>query len=219
MEPTERDTEIFERIPWESLERPSGARWWVYLAAGAAVLVALGFTAGERLGTAAPAPEAAPVTAPPPSVVVPTVPVVTTVTAPSTTFGLTEADLLAGSDEAAVVAAAGTAEWYVAGYFSLDDETGRSFVEDARAVRFEWTDADTARVTVAIRRLAATEDEGYRRVPAEMWEVAVRLGDDGWVVESIPAPSSSTPPAEPDVSGGEEWTDEAGLVWEVAAAP
>lgn len=232
MEPEDRDTEIFERIPWEALERPSSSRWWVYATVAAAVLAAVGFSAGGRMwaspetpvlspvqGTVPTAADAvtAPAMAAPASVPVPAPasPVPST-----TTVLLSEADLMAGPIDLGAVEAAGVAEWYVAGFFTRDgtEEAGRSFVDFARTVRVEWSATDAARVTVAVRRLAAPDDEPYQRLPPEVWEVEMRRGVAGWAVIDGPASSDLALPDESVVAPdtGSEWSDGAGLTWVVA---
>ena len=56
MDPDERDVEIFERIPWESLEKPQDRRWVVYLLAAGLVMGAVGVTVGRGM-TPSSAPE------------------------------------------------------------------------------------------------------------------------------------------------------------------
>lgn len=202
------DVEIFERIPWESLEKNPDRRWIAYLLAGALVLGAVGVSLGRQLtaGSALP-PDPAPITttvAAPPS----TNPAIRPTTVPETTAAdqgppgaWTEADLMALSDVPLELAAATTAEWFVVDYFTRDDPgEGRSFVDWAGSLETVWIDPTTIEVTVAVRRLAAVPGAEYRRMAAEAWTVTVELGEEGWSVvggpvEAGPVELSVTIPA------------------------
>lgn len=189
------DVEVFERIPWESLERNPDRRWIAYLLAGALVLGAVGVSLGRQLsaGSALPSEPASSVTttlAALPS----TVPAVGPSTVPETTAAdrdapgaWTEADLMALSDVPLEMAAATTAEWFVVDYFTRDDPgEGRSFVDWAGALETVWIDPTTIEVTVAVRRLAAAPGAEYRRMGPEAWRVTVELGEEGWSVVEGP---------------------------------
>ncbi|MFP3913302.1 MAG: hypothetical protein ACLFWM_00375 [Actinomycetota bacterium] len=224
----EHDVEVFERIPWESLEGKPDRRWVMYVAAGAVVLGAVGVSFGRQM--AAPPPTAptsptastSPTLASPPSSTVPaTIPPRAEQTHPT----WTEADLMALPVESVERSAVAVAEWFVVDFFTRDDPGGdRSFVEWARAWELEWLASDRMHVTVVVRRLAASGEEPYQRLEAEAWEVEVELGEDGgWAVAQ--GPSRADPPElvalQPDhendqeASAGEEWVDPAGLTWSV----
>lgn len=212
-ESTERDTdgdtdvEIFERIPWESLEKNPDRRWIAYLVAGALVLGAVGVSLGRQLTAGGtlddPAPTTTTVAAPPstnPAVRPTTVPD-TIVANPGAPGAWTEADLMALSDVPLELAAATTAEWFVVDYFTRDDPgEGRSFVDWAGALETAWVDPTTVDVTVAMRRLAAAPGAEYRRMAPEAWTVTVELGEEVWSVvegpvEAGPVELSVTIPA------------------------
>jgi hypothetical protein len=116
--------------------------------------------------------------------------------------------------------AAAVAEWYVVDFLTRDgSDDGRSFVEWARASEIDWPSPSAAEVTVLVRRLAARGDDPYQRLGTEAWVVRVDLEEKGWVV--VPPPAPGEPPQL--TTGTEatetavEWTDAAGLVWQVGA--
>jgi hypothetical protein len=227
---SDRDVEIFERIPWDSLRPSPDRRWWAYVVAAAIVMGAVGVSVGRTWGSPAPTV---------PSVVTTTPTVQTTPAAapaqtgeaplemsppPSTTSTLwSEADLMAVPEERLLQTAAATASRFVVDHFTRDegdDGGGRSFVEWAEATATTWTAADRVTVTVVARRLAAGGDEAYRRVPDEAWEVDLRLEGERWTVVGGPA-GAPAPEIVVDVVEAEQeaWTDAAGLTWQVSRLP
>lgn len=193
-----------------------------YLLAGAVVLGAVGMSIGRQIQ-----PQLAP--SPPATIPATTTPAIpetpaTTVTmasAPDPGGPLSEADLMAVPVDSVEMEAAALAEWYVVDFFTRDEAEGeRSFVEWARAWEVVWETPTTARVTVLVRRLAATGGEAYRRLDAEAWSVVTELGDEGWAIVGGPveADAPDLVVRRPDSQSTSEWTDAAGLVWEVAQA-
>lgn len=212
----ERDVEVFERIPWESLQTKPDRRWTVYLASGVLVLGAIGVSVGRQMS--APTP---------PAMSTPSVPAATTVAVPppvteppptSTTAPLwSEADLMALPAATLEIPALARAEWFVSDYFTRDGEEERSFVEWVRAESIEWVAESTAEVSVLVRRLAASGDDPYTRLPTELWLVTMELSDEGWEVAA--GPRAGAPPQVADAPDrDEEWTDDAGLTWAVAGS-
>lgn len=217
----ERDVEVFERIPWESLEAKSDRRWMAYALAVVIVLGAVGVSLGRQM--AAP-PEPVPTTTAPVSTTPETVAPATTVevaAAPGPPTTWSEADLMALPAETIETTAMAVAEWFVVDFFTRDDpEDDRSFVEWARAWQMEWETPTSARVTVLVRRLGATADEPYHRLGAEAWDVELELDEEDWSVASGPA-RGETPELvvrDTDAIGG-EWTDEAGVTWRIEERP
>lgn len=218
----ERDVEVFERIPWESLEGKPDRRWLAYTVAGVLVLGAVGVSIGRQVSPAPGPPittlpaavtaTEAPVASPPPT---------TAITAPAVTTW-TEADLMALPAESVQTAAMATAEWYVVDYFTRDDPGGpRSFVEWARASEITWESPSEAWVKVLVRRLAADDGEDYRRLETEAWRVGMRLDDAGWSV--LPTPMRMEAPVlapleESGSSSTADWVDGAGVTWRVREA-
>ncbi len=218
MEP-ERN-EVYERIPWETLEEKKPDRQWMMMAvAGAVVLGALAYSfmsnrtaplpvtstvpvaSATTLAPVDPAVDPAPA-APPP--VAGTTPVVTA-----------EADLYAVHPERVIDRAVAHAEWFVAEYLTVDGtEEGRAtltsllpagvplpsaaegtrvFVEWVRATGVEETGQLTYRVTVLARSLAAAGATEYVRQPPLQVEVDVSVAGD--IPQVVMAPRVA--PAQP----------------------
>lgn len=220
MEP-ERN-EVYERIPWETLEEKKGDRQWLMLGvAGAVVLGALAYSFMSNRPPAvavattipegsaptvasAPAPTDAPTPALPPTAS--TTPVVTA-----------EADLYAVHPERAIDRVAAHAEWFVAEYLTVDgSEEGRAaltalmpagvplpsategtrvFVEWVRSSTIEEIAPLTYRVTVLARSLAAEGDAVYQRqAPLEL-AVDITLAEGNPQVISPPEvrPAATAP--------------------------
>lgn len=129
----ERD-EVYERIPWETLERKRGERQWlVYAVAGAVTLGALAYsftrnqpasvpvTAGVASGTTVPGQDAA-VPAPAATMQSPPVATVaeTTATTPAGPMVVAEADLFALDPERLIDRVAAHAEWLAVEYVAYD---------------------------------------------------------------------------------------------------
>lgn len=225
----ENDVEVFERIPWESLEKPSDRRWVIYLLAAVVALGAVGVSIGRgALAPASPSPSV-PSASTPIATSVP--PAVATTGAPAADEGpesprtWTEADLMALPGGSLELGAATLAEWFILDFFTRDGSGGsRSFVEWVAATETEWVAAESLIVTLLVRRLAARPDAEYQRLPMESWRVTTALSDQGWsVVEGpVAGPVPDMTVAIPAASGdndhtGVEWTDGAGLEWVVRA--
>lgn len=225
------DVEVFERIPWESLEKAAGDRRWIaYLVAGALVLGAVGVSLGRQSAPAAAPPMPSALSTLPGLGAAEATSTTGTVLPPSSTSvpepegdGWAEADLMALADVPVEVTGAAVAEWFVTDHFTRDGaDGGRSFVEWAGVVAFSWLDMDRATATVAVVRLAAEEDGDYRRLDPEAWEVVLALDEEGWAVVDGPATAAGgrlrvAIPAAGDsgVSTPSRWVDEAGLEWSV----
>lgn len=189
----DHDVEVFERIPWESLEQNPNRRWILYLVATALVLGAVGVTIGRGMITPPVEQPTVLATATAPMVDPSAEPVVggrgspdaTILPPPESTWS--EADLMALPEGAVETPAMAVAEWFVVQHFTREEgDVGRSFVDWARAVELTWMDLTTVDVTVLVRRLAAEGDDPYQRLPAEAWQVTTELEDDWWVVTHGP---------------------------------
>ena len=223
------EVEVFERIPWESLERAGGDRRWIaYLVTGVLVLGAVGVSLGRQItpvstsvdSTVPPAVASSqPVAGPPAGGV--SLPPAGTTTVPET--GLwSEADLMALADAPVEVTAASVAEWFIRDHFTRDGDDGeRSFVEWVGTVGFTWTDPARAAVTVALVRLASEGEAEYRRLDPEGWEVHLELDEEGWMVVDGPFMAEGGRPRVVMSAPGStetaesEWIDGAGLTWTV----
>ena len=124
MEP-ERN-EVYERIPWETLEDKKPDRQWITLGvAGAIVLGALAYTWTSSRATVVPTTTLAasvPATPPVASAAPPAAPAVAPVTTASapTPVLTAEADLYAVHPERAIDRATAHAEWFIAEYLTVD---------------------------------------------------------------------------------------------------
>jgi hypothetical protein len=220
MEQPERN-EVYERIPWETLEEKKPDRQWLTLGvAGAIVLGALAYSfTSNRPAAVTPTTTAAsavpsvsapvtnqviapPVAAPPPS----TAPVVTA-----------EADLYAVHPERIIDRVMAHAEWFVAEYLTVDGsdqaqatlgallpagippptapDGTRVFVEWVRATEVEETGPLLFEVTVLARSLSATGEEAYvRQAPIE---VVVPVSVAGEIPQVTTAPRMNPAPIGP----------------------
>lgn len=133
---------------------------------------------------------------------------------------LSEADLTAVDTENVHRKAAGTAEWLVLEFFTLDpsepwrgrveaasglslpadlepdtsDNPAVSYVEWTRTRSVEQTGEDIFRASVLIRRLVASDGKTYQRLPAEQVNVDLRLEPDGTMrAVTLPELAPQTP--------------------------
>jgi hypothetical protein len=211
--------EVYERIPWETLERKGGDRqWWMIAVAGAIVLGALAYSfMSNRPMTVPLEPTAGAVstiaaelvgTVPPPPIPAPSSPTV-----------VAEADLFAIDPERLLDQATAHAEWFVAEYVGVDGseesrttlgsllpagipvpaapESTRVFVEWVRAVSVEETAPLRYRVTVLVRSLVAQGEEAYRRMPPMLATVEISVAESGARVV-LPPTLSPLPASEPE---------------------
>lgn len=236
----ERDVEIFERIPWDSLEEKPERRWMAYLLAAVVVLGAVGVSLGRQMGSSPAAPPSASMAPIMTSASTPEAlpsPSPTAAAAPEMDATWSEADLMALPAEWLEMSAAAMAEWFVVEFFTREEPgEDRSFVDWARTREIEWVAPSLVEVTVLVRRLAAAGDGPYQRLGTEAWVVTTELTDDGWTVVQGPVqsetPELATDFADADQAGSEgsvgagkatdgrrleevEWVDSAGVIWKV----
>lgn len=192
--------EIYERIPWETLEKGGGDRQWlVYAIAGAVVLGALAYSF-MRNQPVDPPSAGATVTSIAPNSTLTTIPEVT----PSTVTGpvvVTEADLYAVDPDQLAQRAAGHAEWFAVEYVAFDGSDGSADVlaallpsglpvpqaPEGTQVFVDWAgvqavtqlDPVTFDVEVLVRSLVSGGDTGFVRQPPQVVTVEVMIGDDG----------------------------------------
>lgn len=193
-------TEVYERIPWETLEKRGNDRqWMVYAVAGAVTLGALAysFTRNQPLPSAsADAPVAT------------TVPAATVTSnmgsTPSTMTSpivVAEADLYAVDPERLIDQAGSHAEWFAVEYVSIDgSEESREtlssllpsgvplpvstegvqvFVDWAGTQAVTQTGPLSFDVEVLVRSLSSAEETGFVRQAPLLVGVEVEIGEDG----------------------------------------
>lgn len=211
--------EVYERIPWEHLDKQGSDKQWLLVGlAGAVALGALAYsfmknqpvepvaaatTVGQPIA-AAPAPASTSVT------------VAKTATTVATPIVISEADLYAIDPQQLADVASAHAEWFAVEYFSIDgsaesSETLRGLMPegvplpeapDGTQVFVDWVgtqrivqvgDFDFT-VDVLVRSLASTPDSGFTRQPVRLIEVDVSLGVDGEPrIVSAPIPLEAAP--------------------------
>lgn len=212
----ERD-EVYERIPWETLEKKSGGRqWMVYAVAGAVVLGALAysFTRNQPIAPA-PTEQAVATTAPvpTPTTVAATDPNSSTVAGPVV---MAEADLYAVDPERVVDQASAHAEWVAVEYVSFDgsEESNAAlaallpsgapmpraaegiqvFVDWARSAEIVPTGSASFDISVIVRSLFSSDGSRFVRqspltvtIPIEVTETGARATGLPVVAATVPA--------------------------------
>jgi hypothetical protein len=218
----ERD-EVFERIPWETLEKKSSDRHWlIYLGAGAITLGGLAYSFVRN--------QPAPVATEPASVATtlvagePTPEESTTPTAESPVV-YSEADLFAIDPEMVMAEAATYAEWFAVEYFSYDGGESAVLAEmlgegvplptagEGVQVFVDWVGVKSVtqtgplsyEVDVLVRSLLSTDGAGFARQPVRIAMVPVVMGDDGvFRLDGLPVVSEVSGLAGP---GGDQLAD------------
>lgn len=227
---TDTRDEIYERIPWETLQRPAGGRQWiVYAVAGAVTLGALAysFTRSQPV----PPPETTAQVLPPASVAVPAP--AEPAEQPESPVVIAEADLYAVDPERVIDQVAAHAEWFAVEYVAYDgteasDATLRVLLPngipvpeapDGTQVFVDWAGVSTIaetgptsyRVEVLVRSLTSQAESGFARQPATLVTVDVAIDESG-EPHVVSAPTLSVPqPA------GSQSVDLVGVPDEVAA--
>ncbi|MDX1467846.1 MAG: hypothetical protein R3258_00750 [Acidimicrobiia bacterium] len=210
MDPERQET--YERIPWETLEKPRNDRQWVVIAVSVAVaLGALAYSFMRNQPTASPAE----VLVSQPSIAPPTIP---PASPPNTSpIIVTEADLYAVDPERRIDQAAAHAEWLTIEYFSADgseDSTSTlrallpaavplPTVPEGTQVFVDWVSARnvsevaplTYRVEVVVRSMVSGPDGVFTRLPARVATIDVVFGEDGLPrIAGAPVVAFATPP-------------------------
>jgi hypothetical protein len=201
--------EIYERIPWETLERQGRDKQWLVMAvAGAVAIGALAFSFVRSQPTATPNTVPVAEASPAPNAITPTITaaVVSTVPAP---VAVAQADLYAIDRSSLRASAEAYAEWFSLEFFTYDgSEQSRSllssmlpsgislpevpagiqvFVDWVGVVEVEEVGPLAYRVEVVVRSLVAHDDEAFVRQPPRVAAIEVNIGTDG-------KPSIARPP-------------------------
>ncbi|MFV1961094.1 MAG: hypothetical protein ACC658_04595 [Acidimicrobiia bacterium] len=197
----EERQEVYERIPWETLEKQGGDRQWLVVAVAGAVAVgalAYSFMKSQPAPAPAPTPVAAAVTDPPVTLATaPAAPVTTS----QTPLLLAEADLYAIEPERFIDQAKALAEWFAVEYFAVDGSeqsqatlgslmpSGVPLPEapSGTQVFVDWVGVQSVTETaplaydigVLVRSLMAQADGGFVRQPTRLATIGVVIGDDG----------------------------------------
>lgn len=195
----EKNQEVYERIPWETLEKQGGDRQWLVLGiAGAVVAGSLGYSFMSNrpvLPEPPPTEAAAAVTAPTTTLAaVPPAPAPAQ-TAPSV---VTEADLYAVDPDRLKAEAAAHARWVVREYLTQDGSSESGFlrallpadiplpstpegllvfVEWVDSVRVAEVDVGTYRVDVLARYMVSSDGGDYQRVDPELFTLDIGIAD------------------------------------------
>lgn len=201
--------EIYERIPWETLEDKGGDRQWLLMGIAAAVVAgALAYSYVSNRPAEPPpaqaetvATAAAPV-APAASAAAP--PALPPATAPS---NIAEADLYALDGDRLIDEAVGHARWFVREFLAADTSSDGSvlrmllpadvplpvppegvamFVEWVESLSVEEVDLATYRVEILARYMISIGDGPYERMPPEVFVVEVSMADGRPRVLSAP---------------------------------
>lgn len=199
MEP-ERD-EVYERIPWETLEKKGGDRQWlVYAVAGAVTLGALAYSFTRNQPTPEPVSALAPVVS-----TVPATTIVSNMDSPPSTVAspivVAEADLYAIDPERLIDQAAAHAEWFALEFVAVDGteesknvlrnllpegiplpvarEGTQVFVDWVRATMVSQTSPTSYDVEVLVRSLESTGDDAFTRRAPESLVIPVAIDGDG----------------------------------------
>jgi len=210
--------EVYERIPWETLERKGrDPNRMVIAVAGAVALGALAFSFVRNQPASPVAPAPAPVVE---AASAPTLPVAPAATV-ATPLVVAEADLYAVDEERLLDLARAHAEWFAVEYFAVDgSEQSRAslasllpegvpvpeappgiqvFVDWARAWSVSEVAALVYQVEVIVKSLVSGPDGGFTRQPTRAVTIEVMIGADGsprvtrpptMVEEPRPAPHS-----------------------------
>lgn len=207
--------EVYERIPWETLEKQGGDRQWVWMAvAGAVALGALAFTFMRSQPTALPATipsnpiVSSPAAPPGPESSVQIPPAQPAVTAPPAPMALAEADLFAVDPVMLRDVAAAHAEWFAVEFFSYDGSDQSSatllailpegvpapeapegiqvFVDWVGVTQITETAPAAYEVGLIVRSLVAHGESPFARQAPRAVNVDVAIGPDGAPVVTRP---------------------------------
>lgn len=193
--------EVYERIPWETLEKQGGDRQWLLIAvAGAVAIGALAYSFMKN--QPAPAPVASPIETP---VTISPVPIDSMAIAPVTTVQtpllIAEADLYAIDPERILDHATALAERFAVEYFAMDGSdlsqatlgslmpSGIPLPEapTGTQVFVDWVGVQSVTETgplaydieVVVRSLMSQDDSAFVRQPTRVATIGVVIGEDG----------------------------------------
>ncbi|MGF1616411.1 MAG: hypothetical protein ACFCU2_01185 [Acidimicrobiia bacterium] len=217
----EKNQEVYERIPWESLEKQGGDRQWLILGiAGAVVAGSLGYSFMSNRPAPLPPPptEAAAAVTAPPTTFTPVAPAPAPAPAQPAPSLVTEADLYAVDPDHLAVEAAAHARWVVREFLASDGSAQQGilrsllpadiplpstpegvlvFVEWVDSVGVEEIDVGTYRVDVLARYMVSADGGDYQRVDPELFALDIAMADGtarlvgAPVVKAIDSPATA----------------------------
>ncbi len=197
----EKNQEVYERIPWESLEKQGGDRQWLILGiAGAVVAGSLGYSFMSNRPAPLPPPptEAAAAATAPTTTFAPVAPVPVPAPAQPAPSLVTEADLYAVHPDSLAAEAAAHARWVVRELLASDGSSEQGvlrsllpadiplpsipegvlvFVEWVDSVGVEEIDIGTYRVDVLARYMVSAGGGDYQRVDPEVFTLDIAMAD------------------------------------------
>ncbi|CAN5777154.1 hypothetical protein BH23ACT4_BH23ACT4_05390 [soil metagenome] len=196
----EKNQEVYERIPWESLEKQGGDRQWLILGiAGAVVAGSLGYSfMSNRAAPMAPPPTEAAALAAPTTTLAPVAPAPVPVPSQPAPSLVTEADLYAVDPEHLSAQAAAHARWVVREYLANDGSSEQGVlrsllpadiplpstpegvlvvVEWVDSVGVEEIDVGTYRIEVLARYMVSAAGSDYQRVAPELFTLEIAVTD------------------------------------------
>ena len=214
----EEREEIYERIPWDSINTPvSDRRWLVYAVSGAIALGSLTYSFFSRPSQPVSVTTASEVVEPLAASPPPTQPTSTAGVPdpPTSPLVMSEADLMAVEPDTLVDMASAYAEWFAYEYIAFDGsarsgELLRSMLPgtvpapespSGSQVWVDWVRAMEARqlepalieVDVIVRSLLASAGGEFERLPPRTVTLLIRIDGDGEpVVASAPVVTEET---------------------------
>lgn len=207
----EKREEIYERIPWETLQNPRSDRQNLIIGLAVAVVAgALVYSFVANRSASSPAAVVAPTTVTAPLVASPPAPAASAPVAPPSSVpeSIAEADLYAIAPTDLANAAVAHAEWFVFEYLTVDGSGESSilrqllpeaiplpvapqgslvFVEWVGALEVQEVQAAVFSVEVLARYMVAEDGQDYRRVEPEVVTVTVAITESGPQVSSAPS--------------------------------
>ncbi|REK21261.1 MAG: hypothetical protein DWQ40_04310 [Actinobacteria bacterium] len=192
--------EVYERIPWETLEEKGRDRQWLVLGVAGAVVagaLAYSFVTSRPVG---PQPLAAVATTVDSSLLspAPAPPIVPSTVSPAPT-NVSEADLYAVEPERLVEAAVAHARWFVREFLAVDGSSDGQgvlrallpadvplpvvpegvlvFVEWVDSIGVEEIDLATFRVSIVARYMVSADGGEYQRMDPELFVVDIGMAD------------------------------------------
>ncbi len=213
-------SELYERIPWEHLERQASERQWLYVGVAGAIalgVLAYSFVKNQPVQPTTEIGSVVTTALEPPQPLTESTPA--SGSSVSSPIVVAEADLYAVEPERLAAIASAHAEWFAVEYFSVDgsavsSETLRRLLPasvplpeapEGTQVFVDWVGTRQVAqigeaeydVDILVRSLVSTETLGFARQPVRLLRVRVRFEDDGQPRVATPPVSVELPSASP----------------------